>query len=144
MERALIFDENNPEHWVLLLLQVSGLGATRAHVLLQNRGNAQAIFAASRQDLQDLNLKLSENTHQWLKNPDQNFSPHVLVEGFGMGVCVGKIHEKSGLSQSTISHYLSILQNADLLLATRIGKWTYYKSNKTTIENYLTAIISDI
>jgi DNA-binding transcriptional ArsR family regulator len=81
---------------------------------------------------------------RWLNDPDAHFTPHVLVDGFGMGVCVGKIHEKSGLSQSTISHYLSILQNADLLLATRIGKWTYYKSNKVTIENYLNTLKSEI
>lgn len=99
-------------------------------------------------DIVKISAALSNKTRleimQWLKNPDQNFTPHVLVEGFGMGVCVGKIHEKSGLSQSTISHYLSILQNADLLLATRIGKWTYYKSNKTTIEKYLNTLKSKI
>ena len=81
---------------------------------------------------------------RWLKYPDQYFTPHVEVEGFAMGVCVGKIHEKSGLSQSTISHYLSILQNAELLIATRIGKWTYYKPNEITIENYLIALKSNI
>ncbi len=81
---------------------------------------------------------------RWLKKPEDFFTPHVEVVGFGMGVCVGKIHEKSGLSQSTTSHYLSILQDAELLIATRIGKWTYYKTNEKTIENYVNALKSNI
>lgn len=81
---------------------------------------------------------------RWLKSPEDYFTPHVEVEGFGMGVCVGKIHEKTGLSQSTASHYLSILQEADLLIATRIGKWTYYKTNEKTVQNYLNTLKTNI
>ena len=81
---------------------------------------------------------------RWLKDPDLYFTPHVEVVGFGMGVCVGKIHAKTGLSQSTASHYLSILQNADLLIATRIGKWTYYKRNDVLIAQFIEAIRQEI
>lgn len=92
-------------------------------------------------DLLKISEALSNKTRldimQWLKQPEQYFTPHVEVEGFEMGVCVGKIHDKTGLAQSTTSHYLSILQNADLLVATKIGKWTYYKSNEKVINEYL-------
>lgn len=81
---------------------------------------------------------------RWLKNPESHFTPHVEVEGFDMGVCVGKIHEKAGLAQSTTSHYLSILQNANLLIATRIGKWTYYKPNIIVIDEYLEKLKEEI
>jgi DNA-binding transcriptional ArsR family regulator len=81
---------------------------------------------------------------QWLNEPEKHFSPHVEVQGFGMGVCVGKIHDKSGLSQSTVSHYLSILLHAELLIATRIGKWTYYKINHSVVKEYLTSLNSQI
>lgn len=92
-------------------------------------------------DLIKISAALSNPTRlefmRWLKNPEAHFTPHVEVKGFGMGVCVGKIQEKAGLAQSTTSHYLSILQNADLLIATRIGKWTYYKPNEKAINEYL-------
>ncbi|MDN3587492.1 metalloregulator ArsR/SmtB family transcription factor [Pedobacter aquatilis] len=66
----------------------------------------------------------------WLKEPAKHFNeqPHADLEN--IGVCVGQIQNKAGLSQSTISEYLSILQRADLVCATRIGQWTYYKRNK--------------
>jgi DNA-binding transcriptional ArsR family regulator len=92
-------------------------------------------------DLLKISEALSNKTRldimQWLKHPEQYFTPHVEVEGFEMGVCVGKIHDKTGLAQSTTSHYLSILQNANLLIATKIGKWTYYKPNEKVINEYL-------
>ena len=50
-----------------------------------------------------------------------------------VGVCVSHIQERAGLSQSTTSQYLSILQKAGLVTATRIGQWTYYKRNEQNI-----------
>jgi DNA-binding transcriptional ArsR family regulator len=99
-------------------------------------------------DILKISAALSNPTRleimRWLKNPKLHFTPHVKVDGFGMGVCVGKIHDKTGLSQSTTSHYLSILQNAELLIATRIGKWTYYKPNENTINEYLEKLKTEI
>jgi DNA-binding transcriptional ArsR family regulator len=44
------------------------------------------------------------------------------------------------MSQSTISHYLSSLQRVDLVKTVRIGKWTYYQRNDTTIRAYLSEL----
>jgi DNA-binding transcriptional ArsR family regulator len=92
-------------------------------------------------DIIKINAALSNKTRLdimvWLKDPEYYFTPHVEVEGFGMGVCVGKIHDKTELSQSTVSHYLSILQAAELIIATRLGRWTYYKRNEAVIQSYL-------
>jgi len=71
----------------------------------------------------------------WLKAPAENFPDHSPVDFENIGVCVGQIQLKAGLSQSTISEYLSILQRADLVCATRVGQWTYYKRNKEGLEN---------
>ena len=99
-------------------------------------------------DILKITAALSNKTRldimHWLKNPEANFSPHVLVQGFEMGVCVGKIHEKTGLSQSTTSFYLSILQDAGLLTATKIGKWIYYKRNQIAIDEYLNHLSNEI
>ncbi|MCL7987840.1 ArsR family transcriptional regulator [Sphingobacterium sp. lm-10] len=71
----------------------------------------------------------------WLKAPAEHF-PHQSNADFEVvGVCVGQIQAKTGLSQSTVSEYLSILQRADLVIASRVGQWTYYKRNKIGLEN---------
>ena len=77
---------------------------------------------------------------EWLKEPEAHFPPHQEVEGFSHGVCVAFIQHKAGLSQSTTSQYLAILEEAGLVIPTRIGKWTYYKRNETVIAAFLQAI----
>ncbi|MBA4699613.1 MAG: winged helix-turn-helix transcriptional regulator [Ruminococcus sp.] len=77
------------------------------------------------------------NIIEWLKEPEKNFPPQGEHFDYSIdlkgGVCVGSICDKAGISQSTISHYLDILQKADLLLAERHGKWTYYRRNEETL-----------
>ncbi len=67
---------------------------------------------------------------EWLKQPAQNFPEQ--PDGFKDGVCVGQIQQKAGLTQSTISEYLSTLQRVGLVIVTRKGQWTYYKRNEKT------------
>src|SRR3990167_6524183 len=70
---------------------------------------------------------------QWLKEPKKHFSSsHCDVEKDG--VCVGLIEEKIGLSQSTVSQYLRLLQQAGLISTERRGQWTYCKRNEKTIK----------
>lgn len=66
---------------------------------------------------------------EWLKEPEINF-PEQLSGGFEHGVCVGQIQAKAGLTQSTVSEYLSILQRAGFIESKRVGQWTYYKRNE--------------
>src|ERR1700755_1753147 len=70
---------------------------------------------------------------QWLKEPHKHFSStHCDVET--EGVCVGLIEQKIGLSQSTVSQYLVLLQHAGLITTERKGQWTFCKRNDKTIE----------
>ncbi len=62
---------------------------------------------------------------EWLKEPEINFPDQLQHAGFEHGVCVGQIQAKAGLTQSTVSEYLSIL---------RVGQWTYYKRNEGAFE----------
>ncbi|MBL6447963.1 helix-turn-helix transcriptional regulator [Fulvivirga sp. 29W222] len=80
----------------------------------------------------------------WLKNPEKNFPPQVNVPNFDDGVCVCHIQNKLGLSQSTTSHYLSMMEKAGLLIGTRIGKWTYYKRNEEQIEKFIQSLSSEL
>lgn len=79
----------------------------------------------------------------WLKDPVANF-PAQVHAGFEVGVCVGEIQKKAGLTQSTVSEYLSILQRAGLVESTRVGQWTYYKRKEAAFEALSKIIQSDI
>ncbi|WP_407647465.1 ArsR/SmtB family transcription factor [Bombilactobacillus apium] len=50
------------------------------------------------------------------------------------GICVQEIVKKAGLAQSTVSKYLSDLQDCGLLLSERHGKWTYYRRDEKNIQ----------
>ncbi len=66
----------------------------------------------------------------WLKDPELHFPEHKANCEIN-GVCVGLIQQKAGLTQSTISEYLCVLQRAGLVKATRMGQWTFYKRNES-------------
>jgi DNA-binding transcriptional ArsR family regulator len=75
---------------------------------------------------------------KWLKDPYNHFdkpSAHLskTISEKG-GVCVGDIQEKAKMSQSTVSHYLSMMQKVGLLESERHGKWTYYRRNERNIQ----------
>ncbi|MCB0371442.1 MAG: helix-turn-helix transcriptional regulator [Muricauda sp.] len=99
-------------------------------------------------DIVEINKVLSNKTRvnilKWLKNPALNFPPHLDIDHFDDGVCVGFIQDKTGLSQSTISTYLNSMQNAKLVIPTRHGKWTYYKRNEEVIQAYIEAIKNEL
>lgn len=69
----------------------------------------------------------------WLKEPEKHFPLSDSSGAVSNGVCVGHIQKKACLSPSTTSTHLAILQRAGLIEATRVGQWTYYKRNETTI-----------
>ena len=70
----------------------------------------------------------------WLKEPEKNFPVEEYGAQCATGVCVGSIQQKAGLTQSTISEYLTILLRANLVVATRSGQWTYYRRNEDAIK----------
>ena len=77
---------------------------------------------------------------QWLKEPEQHFPQLCTTDNTTLkehGVCVGKIQQKTGLSQSTTSQYLALLQDAGLIKAQRIGQWTYYQRDEAAIKEAL-------
>jgi len=78
---------------------------------------------------------------EWLKDPEANF-PEQKEYGYAHGVCVGQLQVKAGLTQSTISEYLSVLQRAGFVESTRVGQWTYYKRNEETFK-ILSQLITD-
>ena len=75
----------------------------------------------------------------WLKDPEKHFPGKKLhlspdTADCPCGICVGSIQDKAGISQSTISHYLDMLQRAGLLSTERVGRWTYYRRNEQALQ----------
>lgn len=68
----------------------------------------------------------------WLRDPTEYFAPQAdPIEQ--VGVCVKQIQEKAGISQSTASQFMAVLQRAGLVESTRIGQWTYYRRSEARI-----------
>jgi DNA-binding transcriptional ArsR family regulator len=78
----------------------------------------------------------------WLKNPAQQFSAQAYP--FELGVCAGKIYEKAGLSQSTVSAHLACLQRAGLVSTHKVGQWIFYSRNEAVIGAFLQQMHQDL
>nr|CAA74279.1 ORF1 [Agrobacterium tumefaciens] len=55
------------------------------------------------------------------------------------GVCANQF-QISGLSQSTVSSHLAVLQAAGLIRSKKVGQWVFFERNEETIDafrNYL-------
>lgn len=97
-------------------------------------------------DIIEINKILSNQVRvdmlKWLKTPEENF-PNIITF-HDLGVCVGLIHKKTSLSQSTVSEYLNMLHRSNLLICTRNGQSTYYKRNESEISKYLTILSKEL
>ncbi len=71
----------------------------------------------------------------WLKQPDLYFADqeHPLT----FGVCAGKIDQKTGLSQSTVSNHLAILQRAGFISSKKVGQWNFFSRNEAAVQAFL-------
>lgn len=85
---------------------------------------------------------MRRNILQWLKQPEQYFSQQ--YHSFDAGVCAGQIDQKAGLSQSTISNHLAVLQKAGLIRCQKVGQWSFYMRNEETIQQFLVALQDDL
>ncbi|WP_171522595.1 ArsR/SmtB family transcription factor [Acinetobacter lanii] len=72
---------------------------------------------------------------EWLKNPSESFQDYTQLYPYEQyGVCASLIQQKLGLSQPATSLSIKFLQDSQLLLATKVGKWTYYRRNEDLID----------
>lgn len=89
-------------------------------------------------------LKALSNPHRldiilWLKNPEQEFGVQVhsktLID-FPHSVSVKSIQKRCGVSQSSVSTFMSILENAKLVESRKIDQYTYFRRNEETIRKF--------
>lgn len=71
----------------------------------------------------------------WLKEPERHFSGQDLP--LSQGVCAGRIDMRCGLSQSTVSEHLAVLQRAGLVTSRRVGQWVFFQRNEAVIQAFL-------
>lgn len=74
----------------------------------------------------------------WLRDPRANFPVEQgIADPNEAGVCVSQIRDKTGLAQSTVSAYMATLERAELVISTRVGKWTHYRRNEDRIQAFV-------
>ena len=78
----------------------------------------------------------------WLADPRANFPPQRDGDLVTDGVCLLFIAEKAGISQPSASKHMEMLVGAGAVVATPIGRWTFYRRDEPGIAA-ATATIAD-
>ena len=68
-----------------------------------------------------------------LKDPVANFPPQTDGDLVRDGVCADFLRDKLGIAAATASRHLTLLTEADLLVATRRKGWTFYRRDEQAI-----------
>lgn len=71
-----------------------------------------------------------------LKDPTGNFPPQTDGDLIRDGVCADFIRDKVGIAAATASRHLTLLTEADLLVATRKKNWTFYRRDESAIKRF--------
>jgi DNA-binding transcriptional ArsR family regulator len=71
-----------------------------------------------------------------LKDPVANFPPQTDGDLIRDGVCADFIRDKLGIAAATASRHLTLLTEADLLIATRKKGWTFYRRDEAAIARF--------
>ncbi|MGV2862641.1 ArsR/SmtB family transcription factor [Achromobacter sp. ESBL13] len=79
----------------------------------------------------------------WLKTPHAYFEERP-GHTFEHGVCAGHIDDRCGLSQSTVSSHLAVLQRAGLITSTKVGQWVFFRRNEVVIAAFLRQLNQDM
>lgn len=77
---------------------------------------------------------------EWIMDPRAHFAEQVDGDLVEDGVCIGRIVDKIGLSQPTVTSHMKQLANAGLVSSKKIKNWVFYKPNRKR----LSAIMSDV
>ena len=80
----------------------------------------------------------------WLKDPRAHFREQVDGDLVDDGVCGVLIAEKLGVSQPTLSEHMRVLVQAELVTATRIKQWTFYRRNEPAIAALKAAFTTEV
>ena len=75
-----------------------------------------------------------------LKDPTRNFPPQVDGDLIRDGVCADFIRDKVGIAAATASRHLTLLADADLLVATRKKNWTFSRRDESASKRFTASL----
>ena len=73
----------------------------------------------------------------WILTPRDHFEAQIDGDLVDDGVCVGRIVDKIGLSQPTVTAHMKVLADAGLVTSKKIKTWVFYKPVRTEIQPFL-------
>jgi DNA-binding transcriptional ArsR family regulator len=79
-----------------------------------------------------------------LKDPAANFPPQTDGDLIRDGVCADFIRDKLGIAAATASRHLTLLTEAELLIATRKKGWTFYRRDEPAIKRFAELLKSEL
>ena len=79
-----------------------------------------------------------------LKDPAANFPPQTDGDLVRDGVCADFIRDKLGIAAATASRHLTLLTEAELLIATRKKGWTFYRRDEAAIRRFTELLKSEL
>ena len=79
---------------------------------------------------------------RWLRDPD-SFPPQERPAS-EVGVCLKHIQARAGVSQSTASQFMAVLERAGLVTSERFGHWTHYRRNEERIAELAAQLATEL
>src|ERR1700754_4620158 len=79
-----------------------------------------------------------------LKDPVANCPPQTDGDLVRDGVCADFIRDKLGIAAATASRHLTLLTDADLLIATRKKNWTFYRRDEPAIQRFAQSLEAEL
>jgi ArsR family transcriptional regulator len=79
-----------------------------------------------------------------LKDPAANFPPQTDGDLVRDGVCADFLRDKLGIAAATASRHLTLLTEAELLIATRKKGWTFYRRDEAAIRRFTELLKSEL
>lgn len=70
---------------------------------------------------------------EWLIDPVEHFPPQTDGDLVEDGVCLVFIANKLGISQPSASRHMDLLTRSGLVVASPIGRWTFYRRDESAI-----------
>jgi ArsR family transcriptional regulator len=79
-----------------------------------------------------------------LKDPAANFPPQTDGDLVRDGVCADYLRDKLGIAAATASRHLTLLTEAELVIATRKKGWTFYRRDESAIKRFTERLTSEL
>ncbi|HYO03475.1 MAG TPA: helix-turn-helix transcriptional regulator [Mycobacterium sp.] len=79
-----------------------------------------------------------------LKDPVANFPPQSDGDLVREGVCADFIRDRLGIAAATASRHLTLLADAELVIATRKKGWTFYRRDEPAIQRFTELLRSEL